>query len=429
MRPFQIISLAVFAVLAAAGLYLFASYKGFGGGTDVGAVTIWGTVPSQSVQGAIDDIKRVNRGFDNVTYVERPATSFGRDVADALASGTGPDIILISQEELISERSKLQVIPFKTIPERTFRDSYASISELFLTPEGTYGIPLLVDPLVLYYNRALISQAGYASAPQTWEQVLGATPGLTARTGTNVLKSAIALGTYDNIENARAIISLLFLQSGSEITKYNGARVESTLSATPAIGDAVTPVQSALNFYTQFADPAKIVYTWNRSLGNARARFVSGDSALYIGYASEYQFIRLANPNLDFDITTIPFPQTTSGRVDYARVYALAIPKSGKNVSGAYTVASTIASAESASAIAVSMGVAPALRSLLAVRSSDPNAAIYYPLALISKGWLSPAPATTDQIFAGMINSVISGGQTAQQAIKDAGDSLSAAMR
>lgn len=430
MKPFQIILLAVFGVLALLGLFFFATYKGiFGGGNSPGTVVIWGTLPSQSVGSVLSDIKNANQTYGGVSYVERPRASFNRDVAEAIAAGQGPDIIIISQEDLLVEKSRLSLIPFKTIPERTFKDSYVAMSSLFLDTGGTYGIPVLIDPLVLYYNRAVISRAGYASAPATWEEVLGATPTLTQKDGTALMKSAIALGTYGNIENARAILSLLFLQSGNPITSTRGTSgLESVLGKSELAGTALTPAQSALSFYTQFADPAKLVYTWNRSLGSARQSFIAGDSALYLGYASEYTFIKSANPNLDFDMRAVPSPETSGSRSDYALLYALAIPKAGKNVTGAYTVASALAAGEYTGKLASYLGMAPALRSLLGTRGVDANADVYYPLALISNGWLSPAPEVTDRIFAGMITSVISGSQTVQQALHDADQALSSSL-
>lgn len=178
MRPFQIISLVVFAVLAAGGLYLFATFKGAGSSNSVGDITVWGTLPASAIQPSIDTLKQAHQEYAKVTYIMHGEESFESDLSDALASGSGPDIVLISQEQLLAERTKLSIIPFSTIPERTYKDSYVSICELFLTPTGTYGIPLLVDPLVLYYNRETISKAGYAQPPAIWEEVLGATPSL-----------------------------------------------------------------------------------------------------------------------------------------------------------------------------------------------------------------------------------------------------------
>ncbi len=426
MRPFQIAVLVVFAILGAAGLYFFATFKGINGSNNVGQLTIWGTLPQTAMTSTLDELKQTHQEYSKVQYVERPADSFDADVADALASGTGPDVIIITEEQLLTERAKLTLIPFKTIPERTYKDSYISIGELFLTTDGTYGIPFLVDPLVLYYNRTSLSKAGYAEPPRTWEEVLGATPALTQKSGSTIAKSAIALGTYENNRNARAIVSLLLLQSGNSVS-VNGSRgMESTLMGNASQG--TSPAESAINFYTQFADPAKIVYSFNRGLPEARKTFIAGDTAMYIGFASEYSFLKASNPNLDFDMTAIPAPQTASSRVDYAHVYALAIPKNAKNQTGSYTVASALASESVVKTAAARTGIAPALRSLLSSRTDSANADVYYPLTLISKAWLSPAPAVTDRIFAGMITNVISGSLSVKEALQQADDSLNAAL-
>ena len=427
MRPFQIGALVIFALLAAGGLYLFATYSGVSGSKSVGEIRIWGTLPASAMEITLQDLKRSKQEYAKVSYSEYSAGTFEASLSNALASGSGPDLVLISQEQLLANRSKLQIIPFSSIPERTYRDSYVSICELFLTKEGTFGIPLVVDPLVLYYNRTQLSTAGYAAPPITWEEVLGITPSLTQKNGVAINKSAIALGTYENIPNAPGIISLLLLQSGTVITENTTTGLTSVLRKGATL-TGVSPAESAISFYTQFADSAKVVYTWNRALPRAQSAFLAGDTALYVGYASEYRFLKDANPNLDLDMTAVPSPQTATGRVDYARAYVFSIPRNAKNATASYQVASALASASQVPVFSSASGMAPALRSLVSARTDDANASVYYPLALISKGWLSPAPAVTEQIFADMINTVISGRGTVTQAVKSADDALVSAL-
>lgn len=430
MRPFQIIVISVFAVLALLGLLLFATYKGFGGKAQIGTVTIWGTLPQSAVSAALDDLKRVHQEYGKVTYVERPATSFDTDLADALASGTGPDLVIITQEQLLAERGKLSIIPFATIPERIYHDTYVPINELFLTSTGSYAVPFLVDPLVLYYNRTSLAGAGVAQPPKSWEAVVGLAPNLVRKSDAGVIsKSAVAFGTYENIPNARAIISLLLLQSGTSISANTSQGLQSTLLA-PNSGATygTLPGVSAMTFYTQFADPAKIVYSWNRSIPDARSSFVAGDSALYVGFASEQQLLAASNPNLDFDMAPVPQPETAGKSVDYARAYALALPKATQNPSGAVQVALSLAGKQESLVAAHALGVAPALRGALVPSPNERYTPVVYPMALIAEGWLSPAPRATDAIFAGMINSIISGRQSVQDALAAADQALNAAI-
>jgi len=201
MKPFQIIVIAVFAVLALLGLYAFSTFSGSSGsGTNVGTVTIWGTLPHQAFDTAIASIKQSDASYDSVTYVQKTAATFETDLANALASGTGPDLVIINQEQLLSEEQKISPIPFSSIPQRTFLNTYPAINELYLNSTGTYGIPLVIDPLVMYYNRTLLSSAGVATAPATWEAVTGLVPLITKQNDTQqISKSAVALGTYANV--------------------------------------------------------------------------------------------------------------------------------------------------------------------------------------------------------------------------------------
>jgi ABC-type glycerol-3-phosphate transport system substrate-binding protein len=428
MRPFQIILISVFAALAIGGLFVFATFKGFGGAKSVPPVTIWGTVPETAIQPAIDELRRNHKEFTSITYSERDPASFDSDLAEALASGDGPDLILTNQERLLAERSKLSLIPFSVISERNYRDTYVPAGESYLAAGGTYAIPLAVDPLLLYYNRGLLASGGLSQPPSTWEAIVGITPHLTSRNGGYLTKSAIPLGTYENIGNARAIISMLLLQSGNPITEATDGSIRPTLLTAPNTINGISPAESAIGFYTQFADPAKTVYTWNRSRPEARQAFVAGDTTFYVGFASERSLIMASNPNLDLDIAPVPQPQTAGTRMNYALVYGFALPKGKANAEGALQVALALTGKGEAVPIVQALGMAPALRSLLSASNDDVYAAVIYPQALIARGWLSPAPAATDRIFADMINSIISGRESVHDAVQAADQSLSAAL-
>jgi multiple sugar transport system substrate-binding protein len=427
-RPFQIIIMVVFVLLAFVGLYVFANFTGFGGGgSKVGALVIWGTLPQAAMTQELAAVSTANKAFSKVTYVQEPAASFDNDLANAIASGEGPDLILISQEQLLEEENKINVIPFSSISQRTFLNTYLPEDQLYLTSTGTYGIPFVVDPLVLYYNQSILSQSGIAVPPTSWEAVTGLTPSLTRQSATaGISLSAIALGTYANIENARAILSLLFLQAGSAITpssilvflavRAHGASTSST---------GVSPAAAALSFYTQFSDPSRTVYTWNASIPSAQQAFLGGNLAFYVGFASEEPFLKASNPNLSFDMVPIPQPQTAATKADYGLAYAFAIPKASKNPAGAYMTAVALTAPVELPAAAESLSMAPANRTLLASPSaSDAYAPVYYPEALISSGWLSPGPSTTDTIFSAMITSVTSGQLQARDAITAADQAL-----
>lgn len=430
MRPFQIVILAIFGLVALLALALFASFQGFGRTADeVGKVVIWGTIPAKQMEPAINQLKQLHKEYAQVSYAERSAATLDGDIANAIASGTGPDLVLMNQEHLMEERDRLQVIPSATLSERTYRDTFLPIFDLYLTGEGTYGIPLLVDPLVLFYNKQALTSAGIAQAPSTWEAISGLTPSLTRITDAQTItRSTISMGGYENITNAPALIATLFFQAGQSISANTTQGVRTSLSAGGDGTFGVSSSESALNFYTEFANPTKTTYTWNRALPTSRLMFSTGDLVFYPGFASERSLIAQTNPNLSFDMTSMPQPQTASTRVTYGRAYALVVPKASRNPGGAYEVAMALTERDVLSVITRSVGMAPAVRAQLVPTTDDLFEPVYYPQALIAKGWLSPAPATLDAIFAAMIGNVTSGRLKPKEALNVADQALNAAL-
>lgn len=429
LRPFQVIVMGIFGLVALIGLVVFANFQGFSSNApQVGSVTIWGTLPAKQFNDALTAYKQGRPELAQVNYVERPEETFDADVAEAIATGKGPDLLVLSQEDLASAEAKLTYFPSSIISERDYRDSFLPITELFLREGGTYGMPLAVDPLVLYYNRPVMAASGVARPPSSWEAVSGLTATVNQQTGAQaVTRSLIALGTYDNIENARAVLSLLFLQAGYKVSTRGDAGYRSDLLDVRSGMLGSSPAESALNFYTEFANPTKTVYSWNRSLPNNRQAFLAGDVALYLGFASERAGLAEANPNLDFDMTAAPNPGTATSRITYGKAYAFAIPRASKNQQGAVAISKLLAAKDASALFARSLGMAPAARAALAPKEGDLFEPVYFPEALVARGWLSPAPAETDRVFATMVGNVMSGRESVITAIQTASRSLTAA--
>ncbi len=419
--------MAVFGFLAIMGVVVFANFSGFNNASaKVGTVIIWGTLSQDAMSQELSALTTSNKAYSKVSYVQKSATNFDGDLANAIASGSGPDMIIISQEQLLSEASKITLIPFSSLPQRTYTDTYLPEYQLFLTNTGVYGIPFVLDPMVLYYNKTLLSQAGVATPPASWEAVTGLAPTLSKAAGQSLSQSTVPFGSYGNTENARGILSLLFLQAGSPISQSTSGGIRSTLgisssaNGTESTAGASGPTESALTFFTQFSDPARTVYSWNTGFPSARQAFLSGTLALYPGYASELPALKAANPNLSFDMAQIPQPQTTRVKTDYGLAYAFAIPKASRNQTGAYTVATTLSGKNLLGTVASALTMAPADRNLLVSSAADQYTPIYFPEALIAQGWLSPAPAVTDGIFSAMISAVTSGRIPARTALETA---------
>ena len=429
---FQGVFIGVFALAALIGLFVFATYTNKGGPGAVGTVTIWGTLPQDDVtNGLLESVKSDNT-LKGVTYVQKDESTLPSDLAAAIATGNPPDLVLASQEDLLSLQAFIAPIPLANVSASSFTNTFADEGSLFAVPSngGYYGLPLLIDPLVLFYNNAILTSQGISLPPSTWEALTGLVPNVAAYTATRqITRSLIALGTYSNVHDARAILSALFLQVGVPLTVRSGTtgQLSTDLGLNSPASGGEDPGSAVVRFYTQFADPSKVSYTWNSSLPDSEQAFGTGDLALYLGFASEARFLKDANPNLAFEVAPLPQPATASTKATYGLVYALMIPHGAKNAAGAFKAETVLLGAPEQAALASATGLAPATRAALgAANSADPIAAEAARSALYARGWLSPAPASVDQVFTGMINDVVSGKSLIPSALSTADRSLEA---
>jgi len=411
LRPFEIILIAIFSIGAIAGIVTVTMIKGGSNAEDLvygQKVTVWGTFDQTTFDTAFAKIEGTDKAFNVVSYRKIDERSFESELLNAIAEGNSPDLVLVPHTMLVSYRSKFTAIPLTTYPERTFKDTYIDGAKIFMMNDGIYGIPMAVDPLVLYWNRNLFANAGLASPPKTWESLVEeVTPALTEADAKYVLsKSAIGLGEFINITHAKEILSMLFFQSGTTIVEEDENQYRITLNT--AIDGGSPPGQAALSFFTQFASPGSRAYTWNRSRPLDRAAFTGGSLAMYIGFASERKALEDANPNLSFDIASVPQSQGVTVQRNYGTFYAFGIPKASRNTAGAYKVALRLATAENSSIFVDALGLTPVHRSLYTTggASSDPYSGILQQAGLISRGWLDPDPRRSTDVFRKMVEDI-----------------------
>jgi len=374
LRPFELGLIVVF-ILMIAGSLLFLSVYSPGDDNDglpqVGVVEIWGTLPEATMTTVLRSLAEVNESYNQVTYRQINEESFSDELVNALADEAGPDLLLISHERLIELRRRLEVISYESFPLRDFRSLYLDGAAIFALEDGVYAYPLMVDPLMLYWNRDMLATNNLLSAPATWESLVNTyVPTLTKRQADRTItQSAVALGEYSNVRNAFGIISSLLLQSGSGLVLEQNTEYIIRLDSAGATTDR--PFQSVADFYTRFSRPSNSLYSWNRSFSEDRERFVSEDLALYFGYGSEGRELERLNPNLNFDIAELPQGGTATVRRTYGRFYGLAALRSSDNLAGAAIVLRDLSGPEVSKRIADSYNMVPALRSLVAAGSND----------------------------------------------------------
>jgi len=222
---------------------------------------------------------------------------------------------------VVKKEPTIVVREITNITPKKVRDAFVDVvAEQVILNNQIYGLPLSVDTLALYYNRDILTKAKIPLPASTWAELVDQAPRLTLfDTNGNIKQSAIALGTDNNIPRATDILALLMMQNGAQMIDGKGFATFNLA----ANDSSFFPGINALEFYLNFSDPNKTVYSWSEEMGDALSLFMSGKLAYFIGYNYQTPIIRAGAPKLAFNIA--PMLQTVPDvqEVNYADYWTL----------------------------------------------------------------------------------------------------------
>lgn len=414
----QIVVIGIFIFFLIVGVIVFAAFGTSNSTTSVVPVEIWGTMPSSVFSNIANTLNAAKPGTISIEYKQIDENQFESTLVNALADGNGPDAVLMPSELLLKEQKKLALISFSLLSERDFKDNFIQGGEVLLTDKGSYGIPFLADPLVMYWNRDILNSNSVSTPPTSWEQILSLSEKLTKLSeDKNILSSTVAFGDYTNVDHAKEVLSTLMLQSGSPlIVRASDGNIKNMMASN--LGYAINPVQTALDFYTQFANPLKSVYSWNRSLPSSKEAFLNGDLAFYFGPASEYREIQTKSPNLNFDVAPFPQPQNAPTKKTGGTIYSFSVLAASKNQKQAFLEISILTGSDVATIASNATNLAPARRDLLNSLPTNALLNVFWKSASWITLWLDPDPSKSDDAFASSVNAVVTGRQKVEEASK-----------
>ncbi len=428
--PFRIIFFAILIVLIILGVFVFSLQRQSATPAGV-AVVIWGDLDERILDNLVEKINKEVRDSVNIEYQQIPSGEFEDLLIENLASGTGPDMVLMSDDLLIKHENKLFLINYDFYPQKDYKNTFIEAGDILVRKDGLVGLPYIVDPMVMYWNRSLLNSAGISKPPEYWDELPNMILKLTKKdSALNIQRAGIALGEFKNIKNAKAIFLSLIMQAGNPIISYNFEKTESFGSLDfistfeERLGYVVRPVETATNFFTEFSNPSKNVYSWNRALPNSEDMFLAGDLAFYFGLASEYENIRKKNPNLNFDVTIMPQSRQSNTGTVYGDMIFLGLIKNSQNLGNAFNTAKILTSQNNIKFLAETLNLPPVRRDLLIDQNSNAALQTFYSSALITKPFLDPDVEKTQQIFTNMIESFVSGRESLSTTISRAGSEI-----
>ncbi len=277
-------------------------------------LTYWGLWEDQkAMQGIISEFEKENPNI-KIEYSKQDAKQYRERLITRSNNNTGPDIFRFHNTWYPMLSDLLVPVPTDVISSNDFKKTYYTVMHDDLIKNGAiYGIPLGIDTLALYINTDVFSTAGIADYPKTWEDFIEAARRLTVKDESGKIKTAgAAMGTFDNINHAPDIISLLFLQNGVNFLDINST---------------VEEAADALGFYTKFAQDEGNI--WDDTLDNSILAFAKENLVMCFGYSWDAFTIKAINPDLKYKV--VPVPQLIAGKVAIASYWVEGVSQKSKH--------------------------------------------------------------------------------------------------
>lgn len=269
-----------------------------------------------TMQPVIDDFEKQNPNI-KIKYVKQDPEKYRETLLTRINNGAGPDIFRYHNTWVPMLSSVLAPLPQDVIKNEDFKKEYYPVIQKDLTQNGAiYGIPLGIDSLALFVNPDLL-KAEDISVPKDWNQFTDAVKKITIKDkDTQKIQTAgTALGTYGNITHAPDIVSMMFLQQGTDLKKISLEK--DNLSA-------------ALAFYTAFAKGGDNV--WDNSLDNSQISFARGQVAMYFGFSWDIFALEQLKTNNNFKYEIYPVPSLVGGKsITVASYWAEGVSSRSKN--------------------------------------------------------------------------------------------------
>jgi len=367
-----------------------------------------------------DNLSQVFADFEalhpniKITYKKFRYAEYEQKLLEGWAADQGPDIYSIPatwiqkyQDKILPMPSNVKLVfqetnttlgktetqnvvrQLPTISLADLKQNYVNtVNDDVVINNTIYGLPYSLDSLVLYYNRDLLDAAQVALPPATWTDMAEAVKKITKVDKDNKLsQSAIALGTADNVNQFFDITSLIMMQNGTQMTSGGRASFQNASANDPTY----LPGLQALLFYTDFANPIKEVYTWNNQQPNSFDAFVSGKTAMFIGYSYYEPLIKAQAPKLNYGIAPMPQIQGTAKPVNYTDYWVETVSHKTINdpdkVNAAWGFLNFASSQDEVAKYLDKTKKPAALRSLIDKQKQDPDISVFANQTLTATHW------------------------------------------
>lgn len=383
-------------------------------------IVVWGLFDDSGDMRAL--IEKFNADYPNikVDYYKKNVDTYEKDLLEALATGRGPDVFLIHNTWLPKHEDKLQPLPEGWMSVREFQDTFVDVAYQDFVDNGKiFSLPVWCDTLALYWNKDFFNKEGIARPPLSWDEFSKDVELLIIRSERgDILRAGAAIGAARNINRSTDILSLLMLQTGTNMVDVAGNKATFNI-AVKNKGQDYNSGEEALRFYTDFANPQKSVYTWNNDKDYSIDSFVGGDVAMMFNYAYNLQLIRSRSPHLNFAVAAMP--QTNSDKkINYANYWSYGVSRASQSGQQAWIFNLWLSQKDKAKIYLDTFGRPAARRDLIEEQKGNQELGVFAEQALTAQSWYQVDNSAIEQIFADMIDDAVLSRSTIKDAISRA---------
>ncbi len=270
-------------------ILIFKFFSGRSSTTKEIQLTYWGLWEDKEVMQPLIDQYQAKNINVKIDYIKQTPQDYRNKLIVRSQQGQGPDIYRYHNTWIPEIKEVLSYIPKNIYSNSEFEKTFYPIFKSDLgIGEHYFGIPLMIDGLVLLYNDNLYKSAGIDKSPKTWEDVINNIAKLTVRDKEGKLvTSGIAIGTASNIEHFSDIFGLFILQNGTDLKH---------LDSQEAVG--------ALESFRKFAEPPDNY--WDETMPSAIQAFAQEKVAMIIVPSWQILNIKTINPDLVFKSVPVP---------------------------------------------------------------------------------------------------------------------------
>jgi hypothetical protein len=434
----KIISIGLAIVIGVVAILVFSGKISLGESTTQGtqnktALRVWGTLPQESIKGALDQYTLSSGKILQVSYTEYSRENIVNALLRANANNDTPDLVIAPHEELLALSDLSYIIPYTYFSETEYKNTFIDGSHKFATPYGSLFIPFLADPLITFYNKKVFSAKGFTKPPEVWDDLIQYQKDFTVidQYGKPDF-SAFALGSYKNIVNASNVLFANLNQLGIPLvitsfgTDENGNFMKINSSNVGASSDgnynSSAPLEQILRFQMAFSDPQKKDYfTWSETDSSDIDKFIAGRLGVYYGLSSEIGYLKSKNSNLDIGITY--FTQTKKGEfATVGNLYGISILKGNKDFQYAIDSIKVFTSRDFSLYIAKSLNMASARKDTLLGNDGSEKSDIVGRSALVQKTFFNSTKAKSEALVFNLYDNLLSGRKNLKDAISTFSD-------